>query len=194
MHIDWTSKRFYIIPGFILLFLIFLVLFIKIPQNADINFLKNSVNTILFAVIAISSVGMGLSYSDHELVKLKEKRTEINARSEISKALSDSLILDINSRIKKTERIFGFHQRFNFIIIVAAFTCILTNEVVLNFKCQYCLKLGGFILSFLYIAAFLDLMIYKRGLLDVITNKYEECIKNVKLINDGDFSNLMPPH
>lgn len=187
------TKRAFIVPFFILLYILFSYFYLaKVPSEDDLDSLRNSVNTIMFAVIAISSVGMGLSYSDHELVKLKEKKKQILDNQKLRQDLRDTIGLDINDRIETTERIFGKHQRYNFIIIVISFLIVLFNEVYSTSNCQFWLKYIGFTLSFFYLASFLWLMIYKRSLIDIVVNQYDKAIKKVDMIDKGDFRGIMP--
>jgi hypothetical protein len=177
-------------------FFVSLVIFsfiIKFPLKITLDLIRNSVNTIYFAILAIASVGIGLSYSDYELVKLKIKREEVSKIPDLPEGLADKIGFDINDKIGKTEKIFTFHQRFNFVVIVGAFACVIVSELNEGIKGHFILKVCGLSLAFSYICSFLWLMLYKRYLINMVTNEYDATIKSVKLIKGGDYGQVMPP-
>lgn len=152
---------------------------------------SSATTNIFFAVFAMSSIGIGLAYSNYEINELKDKNDEIQQieDTKIERRLKDTFALDVIDRKNETRPVISFHGIVYFIVAIICIIGVLINELISNVIIIEQLRSWALAIALIIICTIGLLMCYKRGLLNLIA-KYDKIIDDAQSVLEGEYKKL----
>jgi len=159
------------------------------PCSAEI------INNLFFSVFALSSVGIGMTYSNYEVDELKRTKDNIRNSGTIPAKYKDMLMFDITGKIKEYQPLIKVHGGIYFWIIITSLVGIIVNLFLPKEGWEILkeiLRSAALSVAFISGAAIMILRKQKQYLMDLATSGYDQQIQQAKDLLSGKYESFLP--